>query len=267
MFSTGGVRESVINNTLLISTINNPSCNIFIATLTNPICLGLITWSVASGTGTIQSGQGTNSATIQGTGNGNMIIRATANNYIDEKTVHNGVPTDPVQILGIPDNYQGCKNSDFNVYTDRMGNFTWDVIGGQILTGQGTTEIRIRLDNSPGNGFYIGVFESNNCGISSVLGTKQGMIIDCDGGGSTTTRVSPNPTTGQIIIAINPKNIGLSIKEYIIKNKMGKVFAKQKLSNDVNQYSLNIASLPNDIYLIDIFDGKKWNTHKIILQK
>ena len=182
--------------------------------------------------------------------------------------VHVGIAIDQIQIFGIPENYQGCKNSDFNVTTDRAGNFIWTVLGGQILYGQGTTEIRIQLDNSPGTGFYIGVSENNNCGLSTVLGTKQGTIIECDGdgGGSTITRISPNPTTSQLIISIDDKKKGAVIREIIIKNKMGRFFARQKFSSAALQYNLNITNYPNDIYIIDVFDGYNWSSHKIIKQ-
>jgi hypothetical protein len=178
-----------------------------------------------------------------------------------------GTMTEPITIYGIPDNYQGCKNADFNVTASRSGNMVWSVIGGQILYGQGTTEIRVQLDNSPGT-FYIGIAENNSCGLSTVLGTKQGTIIECDGGGggSTTTRISPNPTTGQLIISIDDKKKGTLIKEIVIKNRMGRIFNRQKFVSGVTQHNFNVSNYPNDIYIIDVFDGSNWSSHKIIKQ-
>jgi hypothetical protein len=171
-----------------------------------------------------------------------------------------------VQILGIPDNYQGCINSDFNVYTGVGGNFNWTVLGGQILYGQGTSEIRIQLDGAP-NGFYIGVTETNACGTSTVLATKQGTIVECDGGGggSTTTRVGPNPSRGHLMITSTVKNSFIS--QVQVRNKTGKVLISKKAGRETTQYSLDLSGLPDDVYLVEIFDGKRWNTHKVILNK
>jgi len=179
-----------------------------------------------------------------------------------------GVPTSPLTIYGIPDNYNGCRNAVFNVTGGTGGgNSVWTVLGGQIVNGQGTSEIYIQLDNTPGNGFYIGLAESNACGFSSVLATKQGNIVDCDGGG-TTTRISPNPTNGQVRIETTDiKTSKNYIKTIIVRNKLGKVFTKIELPKGVTQHTMNIGNLPNDIYLIDIFDGTGWRVHKLILQK
>lgn len=100
-----------------------------------------------------------------------------------------------------------------------------------------------------------------------MLGTTQGTIIYCDGGGgSTTTRVSPNPTNGQTNISFVSEFQNLSINQIIVKNKMGRLFINQKVGK-LKKYNLNLSTLPNDVYLIEIFDGKVWNSHKVILQK
>lgn len=190
-----------------------------------------------------------------------------AQQAIFRKSLAVGVSITPRTIYGIPDNYNNCQNSIFNVTSGGSGSFTWEVLGGQILSGQGGSEINIQLNNSPGNGFYIGLKENNVCGTSRVLGTKQGTIIYCDGGGgNTTTRISPNPTTGQTTISLVSDSKDLEIKEVRIKNKMGRIFVIQKFSN-LKQKTIDLSTLPNDVYIVDVFDGKKWNSHKIIVQK
>ncbi|MEO6682748.1 MAG: T9SS type A sorting domain-containing protein, partial [Ginsengibacter sp.] len=204
------------------------------------------------------NGQTTITANISGPcGNTNLTIPITV-----------GVPNNPLSIYGIPDNYNSCKNSIFNVTgSGGFGNSVWTVEGGQIISGQGTSEIYIQLDNTPGNGFYIGLFESNACGLSSVLATKQGNILDCDGGGGTTTRISPNPTNGQLTVAVTDvKTTRNSIKAIIVRNKMGRIFTKMEFPKGVTQHTFNIRNLPNDLYLIEIFDGKVWLEHKVILR-
>lgn len=180
-----------------------------------------------------------------------------------------GIPTPQsaqVQVLGIPDNYQACINADFNVYTGAGGNFNWTVLAGQILYGQGTPEIRVRVDGTP-NGFYIGVTETNGCGTSTVLATKQGTIVECDGGGggSTTTRVSPNPTRNQVFINTTVKDV--TISQIVVRNRSGRVVMTTKAGKGTTKYSLDLSNLPDDIYIVEVFDGKNWDSHKVILNK
>lgn len=267
--------------------INRPEPNITITGNQGTICSGSASYSIngmPSGASVVWSLSNSTDASIVGcntcsTGtvsrttstNTETILTATVTDcaftYTKYYRIILGTMTEPITIYSIPDNYQGCKNSDFNVTASRSGNMVWSVIGGQILYGQGTTEIRVQLDNSPGT-FYIGVAENNSCGLSTVLGTKQGTIIECDGGGggSTTTRISPNPTTGQLIISIDDKKKGAIIKAIVIKNRMGRIFTRQKFVRGVSQHSFNIANYPTDMYFVDVFDGYNWSSHKIIKQ-
>jgi hypothetical protein len=181
-----------------------------------------------------------------------------------------GVPTTPLTIYGIPDNYNACANSNFNVTGGPSGgNAVWEIAGGQIISGQGSSEIFVQIDNTPGTGFYIGLRESNACGVSGVLAFKQGNIIDCDGGGgSTTTRIAPNPTSGEFVVTISDaKNSKALIKSILVKNKMGRLFSKLEFAKGVLQHTVNLSSLPADIYFIEVWDGKVWKTHKLVLNK
>jgi hypothetical protein len=267
VFTQGGPRESFINNYFKINPFNtgNGFCigNTLNITATNLICVST-TWSV-SGPAIITAGQGTNQVSIQATGNGSITVTGTAGGYTDSKTLTAGPPTTPRIIYGIPDNHVMCQNRQFNVNADGAGNFTWEVTGGQILYGQGTPEIFIQLNGTPGT-YYIGLRESNQCGLSAVLGTKQGTIIECEGGGggSSNTLVNPNPTTGDLQVTI--KGLSKTIKEIQIADKMGNMKKKFTYSKEVNSVRINIADLPADVYIIQVFDGTNWNTKKIIKQ-
>jgi len=267
VFTQGGPRESFINNYFKINTFNtgNGFCigNVLNITATNLICVP-VNW-VVNGPASIVGGQGTNTVSLQATGNGIITITVNAGGYTDSKTFTAGPPTDPLTIYGIPNNLGMCRNQVFNVTTDAGVYLTWQVLGGQILNGQNTSEIIVKLDNT-GRGYYIGLFKSNDCGISNVLAFKQGAILDCDSDGETTTRVSvsPNPASGQIQIDIDGAK--KFIKEIIITDKSGNVQKRFAYSNNIKTVSINIADLRTDVYVIQVYDGKNWLSKKIVKQ-
>jgi hypothetical protein len=268
VFTQGGPRESFINNYFKINTFNvgNGFCigDVLNITATNLIC-DPVNW-VVNGPATIIGGQGTNTVSLQASGNGIIIITGNAGGYTDSKTFTAGPPTDPLTIYGIPDNYSMCKQQVFNVTTDAGGYLTWEVLGGQILNGQNTSGITIRLDNYPG-GYYIGLFQSNACGISNVLAYKQGTIIDCDSDGETTTRaaISPNPTSRQIQIDITGSK-ATAIKEVIITDKAGNTKKRFTYSKNIKTVTINLADLPTDVYIVQIYDGINWISKKVVKQ-
>ncbi|MBL7702787.1 MAG: T9SS type A sorting domain-containing protein [Ferruginibacter sp.] len=269
VFAPGGPRESFINNYFKINTFNtgNGFCigNTINITATNLIC-DPVTW-VVSGPASIVGGQGTNTVTLQATGNGIVTITGNAGGYTDSKTFTAGPPTDPLTIYGLPDNYGMCRNQVFNVTTDAGGYLTWDVLGGQILQGQNSNEIVVKLDNVSG-GYYIGLHQSNACGMSNVLAYKQGTILDCDADHETTTKtpkvvISPNPTSGQIKIDITGSKTA-AIKEIIITDKAGNTKRRLTFSQNLTTVNITIADLPTDVYILQVYDGKSWISNKII---
>jgi hypothetical protein len=203
---------------------------------------------------------------LQATGNGIITITGNAGGYTDSKTFTSGPPTDPLTIYGLPDNYGMCRNQVFNVTSDAGGYLTWDVLGGQILYGQNTSEITVKLDNVSG-GYYIGLHQSNACGMSNVLAYKQGTILDCDADHETTSKVSitPNPTSGQVQIDIKGAKTS-AIKEIRITDKVGNTQKRFIYNKNVKTVTINIADLPTDVYIIQVYDGKDWISNKIIKQ-
>jgi len=268
VFAQGGPRESFINNYFKINTFNtgNGFCigNVLNITATNLICEP-VNW-VVNGPASIVGGQGTNTVSLQATGNGIITITGNAGGYTDSKTFTSGPPTDPLTIYGLPDNYGMCRNQVFNVTTDAGGSITWQVLGGQILNGQNTSEIIVKLDNVTG-GWYIGLFQSNACGLSNVLAYKQGAILDCDADHETSTLVgmNPNPTSGQIQIDIKGSKTAF-IKEITITDKLGNVQKRFTYSKNIKTVNINIADLPTDVYIVQVYDGTNWISKKIIKQ-
>ncbi len=83
----------------------------------------------------------------------------------------------------------------------------------------------------------------------------------CEPEGFRSFAVSPNPSTNTITVA--SKGIG-TIEEIRIKDKNGNSKVTKRFANSSNRVVLDIGFLPSDIYIIEIFDGKKWHPEKII---
>ena len=58
-----------------------------------------------------------------------------------------------------------------------------------------------------------------------------------------------------------------SIQRVEIIDKTGVMKRSQQFTQAANQITISVSGLPGDVYTIRIFDGKKWHTAKIIVQR
>ncbi len=79
--------------------------------------------------------------------------------------------------------------------------------------------------------------------------------------------VYPNPGNGQFKISLSSADKTAGIKEIIIKNKMGLTVYHQKFNNNQNTQSVYLFGKQTDIYTVQVFDGAKWQTEKLVLQQ
>lgn len=79
--------------------------------------------------------------------------------------------------------------------------------------------------------------------------------------------ISPNPTNGQFNISLNSTDTKATIKEVIIKNKMGLTIYHQKFDNSQKVQKINTFGKPTDVYMVQIFDGNEWTTQKLNIQQ
>lgn len=79
--------------------------------------------------------------------------------------------------------------------------------------------------------------------------------------------IYPNPGNGQFNVALKTTDKSISIKEIIIKNKMGLTVYQKKISNNQPSQLVDIYGTPTDLYTVQVFDGKTWQTQKIIIQQ
>ncbi len=131
------------------------------------------TWSVP-GTMSIQSGQGTNVITVQvnpGYTGGTMSVIASnvcGNSAARTKTLTVNLPGTPTAIQG---QKEGLCNTTGNIFSIpavvNATSYIWNVTGGTIMGGQGTTSITVDVATLIGSG-SITVQAVNGCGTSLI---------------------------------------------------------------------------------------------------
>ncbi|MBP7319170.1 MAG: hypothetical protein KA980_13280, partial [Flavobacterium sp.] len=58
----------------------------------------------------------------------------------------------------------------------------------------------------------------------------------------------------------------LEIQEVELVSKMGTVSYKQKFNKGLTTVNISVNALPDDLYVLRIFDGKTWHSHKVLIQ-
>lgn len=121
---------------------------------------------------------------------------------------------------------------------------------------------------SCGNSYYFGVVAAGNCGNS-----LQPYIIAEMPPCEFPYTVSPNPSSDNVRIEINNSEMAKAntkksaeIQEVELYDKMGLIKRKQKFGKGQTAATISVVALPNDVYTLRIFDGKIWQSCKIIIQ-
>ncbi len=167
------------------------------------------TWSVGSG-GTIVSGQGTNTITVDFSSvavSGNIIVYASntcGNSLINTLayTVLTIKPTTPLSIIG---NAINCSNSNASFSVNPVANttsYTWTFPANtSIISGQGTNSIVLSFNTNWVSG-SLGVVASNCVGVSS-LRSKSLVSKPSKPGTITGASFAVCPGTSGVIYSIN----------------------------------------------------------------
>jgi hypothetical protein len=69
---------------------------------------------------------------------------------------------------------------------------------------------------------------------------------------------SPNPTTGDVQIENTSKDKSSVIKEIQVTDKYGNLKRQFKVFGSPKKYNISIRELPADMYIMRIYDGKKF---------
>jgi hypothetical protein len=85
--------------------------------------------------------------------------------------------------------------------------------------------------------------------------------------------VAPNPVNSDLTIYVDDeklknqkieKSSDQVIQQVIIMDKFGSVLAQQKYPGDTKKIRLNVSGLATDMYIVKIFNGKKWTSIKFM---
>ncbi len=278
MFAQGGPRAAFINNYFRVNERTEPICTSGNVTAQNLSCLR-ITWSVVSGPATIIGGQNTNTVTLQQTGNGIAVIRATAGGYIDEKNITIGTGTNAINFT------QKDITCEVGPYffgavaaVPSATNYAWyskdesNPSNPFVLKQSGNSNTAdFPLGYNSGEQYYtIRVVATNPCGSFQSI-DEDGYIFapDCSGGGLK-IMISPNPTSSTISVQVVDElgkpsaNPNKKFYELQLTDKFGTVLRHQKYTNGTNQAAINLNDLRAELYYLRVWDGKKWTTKSVL---
>lgn len=108
---------------------------------------------------------------------------------------------------------------------------------------------------------------NNGCGASQWSPGNSQLIQACGGFNFTT---SPNPTNGQMDIALDEETVNndkaANIQEIQVMDKFNKVVKQFKYGVVNKKTTINISDLKADVYFIKVFNGKEWKAKSIIKQ-
>ncbi|MBK8712879.1 MAG: T9SS type A sorting domain-containing protein [Niastella sp.] len=210
--------------------------------------------------------------------NGNLTLTArTACSTSVTKAVRVGIySTSDYNITQYPSTV--CNNGIVQVgmpwyYTPPAPNTTYNWYYGNGLTyisGQGTNVITLRYNSQgPFSTPWVMGRANNDCG----QGPFQTINLSVNPNCYSSFAVSPNPSTDVINIEPNTDPAAKAtltkpaeIVQVELTDKMGIIRYRQKFGNPAPTATINVSSLPSDVYTLRIFDGQIWFTHKVIIQ-
>jgi Pregnancy-associated plasma protein-A len=282
LFVTGGPRSTFLNNYFQIQQpIPGLSCSGGTVKLFNPTC-AIPTWSIISGAATITGGQNTNNCILSTPTVGTIIIRATAGNYIDERTIQVVPYTSSDYILtanntNTPYLYH-CTNQTITftvtgangIAVPTGSNFTWTLpnTSWTMVYNGGSNYIAARSPSSsyPPTG-NITVSFNEPCGA---LVTKSMFLAyspnACNGTDPRYT-YSPNPAPTSLNVSVASGYIGSVFirKIQLVSNNFGTTVYNQDYSlSNVSNTTIPMTSFPIGTYTLRIYDGSNWSTYSIL---
>jgi hypothetical protein len=297
IFAQGGPRAAFINNYFRINTPANTSfCNNTVLTLTNLSCLPVI-WSIVSGSANITN-PANDHATINATGTGSIVVRATAGGYFDEITL-NGYNTAPSDNTLIPwystEGYSNwlqdincLKTYDFpGMYSGSITlndlvatSFTWTYVSKYPSTATvnisysdpryavvtvkpsgARVTYRLTTSNICGSYSHDYTFVANGiCGIESLNSESE---FDFS--------IAPNPTQENLTISAKNGNVKNYNQNPIYGIKIidvtGVLRSSYEYKSGIYSTKISIADLNTGLYMISVFDGQQWHAKQLVVQK
>lgn len=271
---------ATVTNTAPSYTISGPSN---LCTNATYQILGLpqgstILWS-ATPSGILTVTPGVGSAILTQNTSGYATLTATINNACGTFTVTktNIAVGTPIPRISCPQ-YQGVPFDPYSVINciiedNEFSNVQWSVIGGTIISGQGTGNVTIQLGAGgirADNQFSISATGTTNCGTWSGYGYFDGFI---KGGQGEFEPIDfnmvayPNPASNMISlenVTALPDDYGVELYNF----ESNKLSLSQKIKKGTKSAKIQVSHLPKGKYVLAIRDkkGKLIKTQQVILK-
>jgi bacillolysin len=300
LFGTNSCQEVAVTNAWFAVGVGAAYTGVPIPTITGAqkFCSGsqiytvspgtVATWTPSIPTGVATFTTAGNNLTLTRSASGNGFVNLTANITNACNSGFAGVATLTNIAVGFPtftDTIVGTKiatpNGQHNytlVLPSRYPSvsYNWSVTpspGWTIMTGQGTNTVKIKVNTVSGS---LNV-DVTACGVNRgkfatiAVGSGGGSPDFTDPGGINLLRASPNPATTTTTVSLLPGNklkatSKITIQEVRITDKIGNLKRQLKFKGGQASQTIDVSSLPSDVYAVSVYDGITWHTTKIIVQ-
>jgi hypothetical protein len=233
------------------------------------------TWSVTAGA-VINSGQGTNSVSVTFNstfGNGNISVTAgsSCGSPVSATKVINGKPLSPSAITGQATICYNLQNASYScTAVSGATAYTWTVPAGvTIVSGQGTTNVVLNFNGTPGSTIQLKVKSENSCGqsgnrianISLLNCPRLEMVSDAE------FNLFPNPAADEVTVMFNTETEEKT--ELQILNPQGQMVMNPIIisGSGEQQYKVPTRSLADGVYFIRIAtENGLFETKKLIIR-
>lgn len=236
-----------------------------------------VSWSASpAGIVTLSSNgtQDTATRVSDGTFNLTATVATACSTYTVSSGYINVGSTNPwSESIGGLDLSDNCTNTMKTPWVSDLGagsSYQWYIYPGT----PGTDYYFYNVDNNaslqfytPGN-YEIVVKATSSCGHAFRASTYY-EVSNC----YNYYRVSPNPATSDITVYVDEeglkkqkieKSSEQSIQKIIIMDKQGNALVQQSYPTDTRKVTLHTSGLSSDMYVVRIFNGKKWTSVKFL---
>lgn len=155
-----------------------------------------------------------------------------------------------------------------------ISSYYWRIpTGWTLMSGQGTSEIKVFTNNSPGTV----QLDVTACGVTRgtyiyvAIGGGGPIPAFTDPGTEKELKIFPNPShhSATIRLSVNDpaaKSGGYVIREIRITDKTGMIRKQYRLNDGRTSETIDISELPPDIYTVTVFDGQSWKQARLSVQ-
>jgi hypothetical protein len=254
--------------------INNLPCNAQVAWSSSEgtlSCTNCTQTSLASGF----SGVAMLTATVQACGSSPVTLT---------KDVYSGIANNSFDIILYLPQPEGCydawsfyvfraQNSSGTGHTGYQWSYRLQGSTTETILPSTSTDAAVTF-NSPGT-YEVVVRATNSCGVGTYQSIKTVEVVEfCTmSGWPSNLLVSPVPANGTLSITNkasggnrSAKTAAAVVSRIQVIDKMGNTRIDRRVSGNASRTSLDVSGLANDMYVLRIFDGKKWWSKQIIIQ-